>query len=140
MIFFEVAQGRGFSGACVGCEAGACQRLPLTTAIFFLPAPAAGAGAGAGASSSSSSMTPLRRTTFATGAGAAAGEDLGLVHAFAGFLLARPTGPPAEDVALAERLLRGALAAPGAAAHPDAADASFNLGVIQHLKAVEGAT
>ena len=80
------------------------------------------------------------RALFATGAGAAAGEDLGLVHAFAGFLLARPTGPPAEDVALAERLLRGALAAPGAAAHPDAADASFNLGVIQHLKAVEGAT
>ena len=64
--------------------------------------------------------------------------DLGLVHAFAGFLLARPTGPPAEDVELAARLLRGALAA-ASPAHPDFADASFNLGVIRHLKAVEGA-
>ena len=67
--------------------------------------------------------------------GRAAEEDLALVHAFAGLLLARPTGPPAEDVALAERLLHGALAVTPQA-HADFADASFNLGVILHLKAV----
>jgi hypothetical protein len=63
--------------------------------------------------------------------------DLSLAHAFAGFLLARPTGPPAEDVSLAEEVLRRALAA-SPPSHPDVADASFNLGVITHLRAVAG--
>ena len=63
-------------------------------------------------------------------------RQLALVHTLAGFLLARPgTGPTEADFTEAEGLYQSVLGQPGAAQHADFADASFNLGVILHLRA-----
>ena len=61
-----------------------------------------------------------------------------LVHTLAGFLLARPTGPTREDFEESQQLYEQVLGTPAAKAHPDFADAAFNLGVIQHFRATAG--
>ena len=64
-------------------------------------------------------------------------RDFGAVHALAGFLLARATGPTRADWEEAEALYVEALQDPAARQHAAYADAEFNLGVICHFRALE---